>query len=54
VVARDIELQGLDGASFTLHAPEGETRVRLALPGLYNVYNALGAAALALAARRAG
>jgi UDP-N-acetylmuramyl tripeptide synthase len=47
-VARDIELEGLDGASFTLHAPEGETRVRLALPGLYNVYNALGAAALAL------
>jgi len=49
VVARDIELQGLDGASFTLHAPEGETRVQLALPGLYNVYNAVGAAALALA-----
>jgi UDP-N-acetylmuramyl tripeptide synthase len=49
VVARDIELHGLDGASFTLHAPEGETRVQLALPGLYNVYNALGAASLALA-----
>jgi UDP-N-acetylmuramyl tripeptide synthase len=49
VIARDIELQGLDGASFTLLAPEGETRVQLALPGLYNVYNALGAAALALA-----
>jgi UDP-N-acetylmuramyl tripeptide synthase len=49
VVARDIELQGLDGASFTLHAAEGEVRVQLALPGLYNVYNAVGAAALALA-----
>ena len=49
VIAREIELQGLDGASFTLHAPEGEIRVQLALPGLYNVYNALGAAALALA-----
>jgi UDP-N-acetylmuramyl tripeptide synthase len=49
IIARDIELEGLDGASFTLHAPEGETRVQLALPGLYNVYNALGAAALALA-----
>jgi UDP-N-acetylmuramyl tripeptide synthase len=49
VIARDIELQGLDGASFTLHAPEGETRVQLALPGLYNVYNAVGAGALALA-----
>jgi lipid II isoglutaminyl synthase (glutamine-hydrolysing) len=49
VVAREIELQGLDGASFTLHASEGETRVQLALPGLYNVYNALAAAALGLA-----
>ena len=50
VVARDIELRGLDGASFTLHAPDGEeARVELALPGLYNVYNALGAGALALA-----
>ena len=49
VIARDIELEGLDGASFTLHAAEGEARVQLALPGLYNVYNALGAAALALA-----
>jgi UDP-N-acetylmuramyl tripeptide synthase len=49
VVARDIELQGLDGASFTLHAAEGATHVQLALPGLYNVYNAVGAAALALA-----
>ena len=48
VVARDIELHGLDGASFTLHAPEGDARVRLALPGLYNVYNATGAAALGL------
>jgi UDP-N-acetylmuramyl tripeptide synthase len=48
VVARDIELHGLDGASFTLAAPEGETRVELALPGLYNVYNALGAGSLAL------
>jgi len=49
VTARDIELRGLDGASFTLAAPEGETRIELRLPGLYNVYNALGAASLALA-----
>jgi UDP-N-acetylmuramyl tripeptide synthase len=49
VVGRDIELRGLDGASFTLVAPEGETRVALRLPGLYNVYNALGAASFALA-----
>ena len=48
VVAREIELHGLDGASFTLVAPEGTARVELALPGLYNVYNALGAGSLAL------
>ena len=49
VAAREIELHGLDGVGFTLVTPEGETRVELALPGLYNVYNALAAAALALA-----
>src|SRR5262245_51009957 len=49
VIARDIELAGLDRASFELVTPEGSRRVELALPGLYNVYNALGAAALARA-----
>ena len=48
VAAREIELHGLDGSSFTLHAPTGRTSVELALPGLYNVYNAVGAAALAV------
>ena len=48
VVAREIALHGLDGSSFTLTASEGEARIELPLPGLYNVYNALGAAALAL------
>ncbi|HZG34465.1 MAG TPA: MurT ligase domain-containing protein [Gaiellaceae bacterium] len=47
VLARAIELDGLEGASFDLVTPAGSTRVRLALPGLYNVYNAVGAAALA-------
>jgi UDP-N-acetylmuramyl tripeptide synthase len=47
LAARDIELHGLDGASFLLAAADGEHRVELALPGLYNVYNALAAAALA-------
>jgi UDP-N-acetylmuramyl tripeptide synthase len=51
VVARDIELRGLDGVDFTLVAPEGAVRVRLAVPGLYNVYNALAAASLAIALR---
>ena len=44
-----IELHGLDGSAFTLAAPAGEARVELRLPGLYNVYNALAAASLALA-----
>jgi UDP-N-acetylmuramyl tripeptide synthase len=46
VAAREIELDGLDGSSFTLALPAGARRVRLQLPGLYNVYNALAAAAL--------
>jgi UDP-N-acetylmuramyl tripeptide synthase len=49
VIASDVKLQGVRAASFTLHTPDGQTRVNLALPGLYNVYNALGAAALATA-----
>ncbi len=49
VAAREIELHGLDGTDFTLVTPEGEARVRLALPGLYNVYNATAAAAIARA-----
>jgi lipid II isoglutaminyl synthase (glutamine-hydrolysing) len=48
VAAREIDLHGLDGASFRLDTPVGSVRVELALPGLYNVYNAVGAAALAL------
>jgi UDP-N-acetylmuramyl tripeptide synthase len=49
VAARELELRGLSGAAFTLAAPEGERRVELGLPGLYNVYNAVAAAALARA-----
>ena len=49
VRATEIELEGLTGASFRLETPAGSTRIRLPLPGLYNVYNALGAAALAYA-----
>jgi UDP-N-acetylmuramyl tripeptide synthase len=47
--AQDVELDGVRAASFTLHSPQGTVRVALPLPGLYNVYNALGAAALTLA-----
>ena len=49
VVARAIELPGLEGASFELVLPEATRRIRLRLPGLYNVYNALAAATLARA-----
>ena len=49
VSARSIELAGLDRASFDLVVPEGVRRIELALPGLYNVYNAVAAAALARA-----
>jgi UDP-N-acetylmuramyl tripeptide synthase len=44
VVATDVELRGIRSAAFTLRG----RRVELPLPGLYNVYNALGAAALTL------
>ena len=42
------QLRGIRSAAFTLRTPQGSTRVELPLPGLYNVYNALGAAALCL------
>jgi UDP-N-acetylmuramyl tripeptide synthase len=44
VTATDVELNGIKSAAFTLRG----RRVELPLPGLYNVYNALGAAALTL------
>ena len=46
VAARSIVLDGLVGATFDLVAPDGLRRVTLPLPGLYNVYNAVAAAAL--------
>jgi lipid II isoglutaminyl synthase (glutamine-hydrolysing) len=49
VTARAIELRGVHSARFELQAPAGTARVELPLPGLYNVYNALAAAALTLA-----
>jgi UDP-N-acetylmuramyl tripeptide synthase len=49
VAARSVELAGIETASFDLVTPEGTRRVTLRLPGLYNVYNALAAASLALA-----
>jgi UDP-N-acetylmuramyl tripeptide synthase len=48
VAATEIELLGTRGARFRLRTPTGDALVVLPLPGLYNVYNALGAAALVL------
>jgi UDP-N-acetylmuramyl tripeptide synthase len=48
VAAHDIALDGVRAARFTLALPGGRHPVTLPLPGLYNVYNALAAAALAL------
>jgi UDP-N-acetylmuramyl tripeptide synthase len=49
VCARGIELNGLESVSFELVTPDGSRRIALAVPGLYNVYNALAAASLARA-----
>jgi UDP-N-acetylmuramyl tripeptide synthase len=49
VVATDVHLEGVRAARFTLQTPAGAAEVALSLPGLYNVYNALAAAALATA-----
>jgi UDP-N-acetylmuramyl tripeptide synthase len=49
VAARAIELDGLEHTSFELATPQGSDRVTIPLPGLYNVYNAVGAASLAFA-----
>ena len=46
LAARAIDLRGLDGTAFDLCRGDERVRVELALPGLYNVENALAAAAL--------
>jgi lipid II isoglutaminyl synthase (glutamine-hydrolysing) len=46
LAARSVSLEGLEAVSFDLVDREGTMRVRVPLPGLYNVYNALAAAAL--------
>ncbi len=46
VWATDVRLDGTRAAAFDLHVGGETARVALPLPGLYNVYNALGAAAL--------
>src|SRR4051795_2428841 len=48
IAATEIELHGISGSSVKITTPEGELRLELPLPGLYNVYNALGAVAAGL------
>jgi UDP-N-acetylmuramyl tripeptide synthase len=48
VAATRIELHGMRGTSLTVRTPHGDLDLELPLPGLYNVYNALGAIVAAL------
>ena len=47
--AHDVALEGVRSSRFVLQTPAGRAPIALQLPGLYNVYNALAAAALASA-----
>jgi UDP-N-acetylmuramyl tripeptide synthase len=49
VSAHAVRLDGVRASRFELRTPAGAGEVELSLPGLYNVYNALAAAALATA-----
>jgi lipid II isoglutaminyl synthase (glutamine-hydrolysing) len=49
VAAREIHIDGLDGVEFDLVMLDATRRIRLRVPGLYNVYNALAAASLTAA-----
>ncbi len=48
VAATKIDLRGMSGSRTTVRTPAGEIELELPLPGLYNVYNALGAVAAGL------
>ena len=48
VAATRVELDGMTGSNVELRTPQGPLSVRLPLPGLYNVYNAVAATAAAL------
>ncbi len=43
VAATEVELRGMSGSRVVIATPQGELRLELPLPGLYNVYNALAA-----------
>jgi UDP-N-acetylmuramyl tripeptide synthase len=48
VAATRVHLDGMSGSKVTLRTPQGEADLALPLPGLYNVYNAVAAAATAM------
>jgi lipid II isoglutaminyl synthase (glutamine-hydrolysing) len=48
VAATEVTLEGMDGSRVRLRTPQGDLAFTLPLPGLYNVYNAVAAAATAL------
>lgn len=47
VAATVIELRGMEGSAMTISTPDGDISAELPIPGLYNVYNAVAAAAAA-------
>lgn len=49
-LASQVCLNGARGCNFLLNTPDAQLEVEIKLPGLYNVYNALAAAAVALEA----
>jgi lipid II isoglutaminyl synthase (glutamine-hydrolysing) len=49
VAAEAVRIDGVSGSSFSVAVGAERLNVRLAVPGLYNVYNALAASAAALA-----
>jgi lipid II isoglutaminyl synthase (glutamine-hydrolysing) len=49
VAATEVRLDGMSGSRVRLGTPQGTLDLDLPLPGLYNVYNAVAAAATALA-----
>jgi lipid II isoglutaminyl synthase (glutamine-hydrolysing) len=48
VAATRVQLEGMSGSRVELETPQGRLEMRLPLPGLYNVYNAVAAAATLL------
>jgi len=48
IAAVEVSLEGMSGSAVRARTPEGELSFHLALPGLYNVYNAVAAVAATL------